>query len=137
MRIQKTISVVLGIFLSAFLAYILGYHCGLVLQCELFYLPYLLGHWAGDAVIALALALALAAVCWLMLVWDAGDKIPPAIMLIAGLLGIAIYLLNMCADLYRHSFFWLGTFSYPMVMMVSSLYFAFGTAGLLLKPKPK
>ncbi|MBN1439393.1 MAG: hypothetical protein JW929_08295 [Anaerolineales bacterium] len=115
--------------------------------------------------IDLALSITLCATVWLMLVWDAGDKLPPTLMLIVGILGWILHYLNTFTDLRWQSglfydffngihwlsaiwqslalklpktdMFWVSLFSSPFTFTLSALFIVFGIVGLSLKSHSK
>jgi len=81
----------------------------------------------------LILAAAFSAIVWFMLVRDAGDKIPPIVMLALGLMGLITYTLHL-----------LGVISFSPIsrlfissetMFLSWLYITFGLVSLLTKQR--
>jgi hypothetical protein len=79
----------------------------------------------------LLLAAAFSTVVWFMLVRDAGDKIPPIVMLALGLTGFIVYTLFLLGAIPVSSFSRLF-FSSEMIFL-TWLFITFGVAGLLTK----
>ena len=136
MKIQKTISVILGTLLTAVIAWSSSYYCSYTQKCYKLVDFGARTQYAIEMVVAIVVALVFCAVAWLMLVWDAGDKIPPAVMLLLGLLGVSVYLIYLFADFKFHSPSWFPSFYASTARMVSALFIAFGVAGFFTKKKP-
>jgi hypothetical protein len=151
MRIKKTLSVLLMIVFSAFVINILG----IIFSG----MPVLNANNEPGRVVLLSLiqsgliAVLMGITVWMMIVWDAGDKIPPLVMLFLGILGICPFLVQT-ADilwLYRlctgfrfipYSSAWDATssirafFLYYSTGLLAVLYIGFGIVGLLTKRRP-
>jgi hypothetical protein len=103
--------------------------------------------------LVVVLAVLLGITVWMMLVWDAGDKIPPALMLLLGLSGVCIILFRFSNGVFVMNFLdcipfltsrqvvetssvFLYFLMYYSTGFVSLLYIAFGVAGFFTKRKP-
>jgi hypothetical protein len=90
----------------------------------------------AQAMAILAIGVLFSAVCWLIWVWDAGDKVPPIFLLLVGLFGIVAFLLNIFADLnFRISGF--SVFYNPNLIIFNTFSIFFGAAGLFIKPNKR
>jgi hypothetical protein len=134
MKIHKALFVIPGIIFSVTLTGITSY-------LRMYSIPWIhlfkstIAKITAETLLILAVGLAFGVVCWLMWVWDAGDRIPPIILLVVGLFGIVSFFLNIFADFnFRFSHF--GLFYDPVVILLSTLFIFFGGAGLFIKPKP-
>jgi hypothetical protein len=79
----------------------------------------------------LILTAAFSTVVWFMLVRDAGDKIPPSVMLAIGVIGFITYTLHLLGAI---PFFPISRVVIsPETIFLSWLYITFGVAGLLTK----
>jgi hypothetical protein len=79
----------------------------------------------------LILAAAFSIVVWFMLVRDAGNKIPPSVMLAIGVIGFITYTLHLLGAI-PFSTISLVVIS-PETIFLSWLFITFGVAGLLTK----
>ena len=137
MRAPKTIIVVLGIILASLLIYGVTHSCGgILLRCNLVFTHRLYAPYFGEAVIGLVLAAAVAVVCWLVLVWDAGDKIPPLLLGLIGLAVIALFLVDKLSPIHM-SFFFSRIFWSSFALTIGALFLVIGAIGLFVKPGPK
>ena len=135
MKIHKTLFVILGFIFTVILTGVASY-------LRNYSIPWIdlfkssMGRVIAEALLILAIGLVFGLVCWLMWVWDAGDKLPPVIMLLVGVFGMAAFLLNIFADFnFRFSHF--GIFYDPLVILLSTLSIFFGAAGLFIKPNKR
>ncbi|MBN2083836.1 MAG: hypothetical protein JW748_01335 [Anaerolineales bacterium] len=137
MRNKKTIVVVPGIVLMALLIFAVTRSCGgVLLQCKLFFTHRVYASFFGEALIGLALAAVVAIVCWLVLVWDAGDKIPPLVMALTGAVVIALFLVDRLSPIHV-SFFFSRIFYASFALTIGALFLVIGAIGLFGKPGPK
>ncbi|MGB7539729.1 MAG: hypothetical protein WBM17_14400 [Anaerolineales bacterium] len=137
MRALKTILVVLGIIFASLFLYAVTHSCGgTVSPCNLFFTHRVYAPFFGEAVIGLVLATVVAGVCWLVLVWDAGDKIPPLLMGLIGLAVIALFLIDRLSPIHM-SFFFSRIFWSSFALSIGALFLVIGGVGLFLKPRPK
>jgi hypothetical protein len=137
MRNKKTIVVVPVIVLLTLLIYAVTRSCGgVMMRCNLFFTHRVFAPFHGEALIGLALAAAVAIVCWLVLVWDAGDKIPS---LVTGLIGLGVIVLFLLDELspIHVSFFFSRIFWSSFALTIGALFLVIGTIGLFVKPGPK
>jgi hypothetical protein len=150
MKIKKTLSVLLMVVFSAFVINILG----IIFSG----MPVLNANNEPGRVVLLSLiqsgliAVVMGITIWMMIVWDAGDKIPPLVMLFLGVLGIcpflvqtadSLWLLQICRGIrfIPSKTVWDTTASirsfltYFSTGLLAVLYIGFGIAGLFTKRK--
>jgi hypothetical protein len=130
---RKTAFSSLTILVTAVLSYILSDNA---LKLSTYFMKHFKdwpGTWMATFLIEGIVSVGLGIAVWMILVWDPGDKIPPILMILLGLVGIAIHALNVFQDLSWHTAFWVSLFSYQFVVALHALLIAFGVAGLFTK----
>jgi hypothetical protein len=104
----------------------------------------------------LLIAVTFCTTVWLTLVWNAGDRLPPIVMLLVGFFGWVMHIVNLFTDLrWQRAFwldlfngihwlsafwqslgipwgsaFWVTLFSNPFIYTLNAMFIAFGIAGL-------
>lgn len=137
MRALKTIVVVLVIILASLAVYAVTRSCGgIMLRCNLFFTHRVYAPFFGEVLIGLLLAAAAAIVGWLVLVWDAGDKIPPLVLGLIGLAAISMFLVDSLSPIHV-SFFFSRIFWSSFALTIGALFLVIGAIGLFVKPRPK
>ena len=136
MKNHKTITTVLAIIPATIFAWLLDF---LFLDNDKFHILKNLVKPRGliEILVALVIAAIIGAVAWLMLVWDAGDKIPPLLMILIGLPGLFICLVEISTRIFFRTNEWMNLWYYPTPILLSAFYFGLGVVGLFTKPKTK